>query len=90
MSIGTSIGDWLGSFMAALLSIPVAGALQVIARDCGRPRRGGNHSAASCPPTRSPQSVTEGGRRTRISSLRYSPEQYHESHHRLYCREIVG
>jgi predicted PurR-regulated permease PerM len=35
--IGTSIGDWLGglfgSFVAALLSIPVAGALQVIARE---------------------------------------------------------
>ena len=35
--VGTSIGDWLGgffgSFVAALLSIPVAGALQVIARE---------------------------------------------------------
>jgi predicted PurR-regulated permease PerM len=34
---GTSIGDWLGgtfgAFVAALLSIPVAGALQVIARE---------------------------------------------------------
>jgi predicted PurR-regulated permease PerM len=34
---GTSIGDWVGgffgSFVAALLSIPVAGALQVIARE---------------------------------------------------------
>jgi hypothetical protein len=33
MSIGTSIGDWLGSFMAALLFIPVACALQVIVRE---------------------------------------------------------
>jgi predicted PurR-regulated permease PerM len=35
--VGTSIGDWLGglfgSFVAALLSIPVAGALQVIAKE---------------------------------------------------------
>ena len=35
--VGTSIGDWLGgffgSFVAALLSIPAAGALQVIARE---------------------------------------------------------
>jgi predicted PurR-regulated permease PerM len=35
--VGTSIGDWLGgtfgAFVAALLSIPVAGALQVIARE---------------------------------------------------------
>jgi hypothetical protein len=35
--VGTSIGDWLGgffgSFVAALLSIPVAGALQVIVRE---------------------------------------------------------
>ncbi len=35
--VGTSIGSWLGglfgSFVAALLSIPVAGALQVIARE---------------------------------------------------------
>jgi predicted PurR-regulated permease PerM len=35
--VGTSIGDWLGgtfgSFVAALLSIPVAGALQVVARE---------------------------------------------------------
>jgi predicted PurR-regulated permease PerM len=35
--VGTSIGDWvagtLGSFVAALVSIPVAGALQVIARE---------------------------------------------------------
>ena len=35
--VGTSIGDWLGgffgSFVAALLSIPVAGALQVISRE---------------------------------------------------------
>jgi hypothetical protein len=35
--VGTSIGDWIGgffgSFVAALLSIPVAGALQVIARE---------------------------------------------------------
>jgi predicted PurR-regulated permease PerM len=35
--VGTSIGDWVGgffgSFVAALLSIPVAGALQVVARE---------------------------------------------------------
>src|SRR5262249_39713782 len=35
--VGTSIGDWLGgffgAFVAALISIPVAGALQVIARE---------------------------------------------------------
>jgi len=35
--VGTSIGDWVGglfgSFVAALLSIPVAGALQVITRE---------------------------------------------------------
>ena len=43
--VGTSIGGWLGgtfgSFVAALLSIPVAGALQVVARELwqltGRP-----------------------------------------------------
>ena len=38
--VGTSIGDWLGgffgSFVAALLSIPAAGALQVIARELRR------------------------------------------------------
>src|ERR1700753_385896 len=35
--VGTSIGDWIGgffgSFVAALLSIPAAGALQVIVRE---------------------------------------------------------
>ena len=35
--VGTSIGDWVGgffgSFVAALLSIPAAGALQVIVRE---------------------------------------------------------
>jgi len=35
--VGTSIGSWLGgffgSFVAALLSIPAAGALQVLARE---------------------------------------------------------
>jgi len=35
--VGTSIGDWLGglfgSFVAALIAIPVAGALQVVARE---------------------------------------------------------
>jgi predicted PurR-regulated permease PerM len=38
--VGTSIGDWVGgffgSFVAALLSIPVAAALQVIARELWR------------------------------------------------------
>jgi predicted PurR-regulated permease PerM len=38
--VGTSIGDWVGgffgSFVAALLSIPVAGALQVIATELWR------------------------------------------------------
>jgi predicted PurR-regulated permease PerM len=38
--IGTSIGDWVGglfgSFVAALLAIPVAGALQVIIRELWR------------------------------------------------------
>ena len=38
--VGTSIGDWVGgffgSFVAALLSIPVAGALQVITRELWR------------------------------------------------------
>jgi predicted PurR-regulated permease PerM len=38
--VGTSIGDWLGgffgSFVAVLLSIPVAGALQVIGRELWR------------------------------------------------------
>jgi predicted PurR-regulated permease PerM len=35
--VGTSIGDWLGglfgSFVAALLSIPAAAALQVVVRE---------------------------------------------------------
>jgi predicted PurR-regulated permease PerM len=31
--VGTSIGGWLGGFVAALISIPAAGALQVIARE---------------------------------------------------------
>jgi len=35
--VGTSIGDWggglFGSFVGALLAIPVAGALQVITRE---------------------------------------------------------
>jgi predicted PurR-regulated permease PerM len=38
--IGTSIGDWVGgffgSFVGALLAIPAAGALQVIARELWR------------------------------------------------------
>ena len=40
--VGTSIGDWVGgffgSFVAALLSIPVAGALQVIVRELWQAR----------------------------------------------------
>ena len=56
--VGTSIGDWVGgffgSFVAALLSIPVAGALQVIARDYGRRARGQDHPAANGPPGRGP------------------------------------
>jgi predicted PurR-regulated permease PerM len=35
--IGTSIGDWVGGFfggfVAALISIPAAGALQIVARE---------------------------------------------------------
>jgi predicted PurR-regulated permease PerM len=38
--VGTSIGDWVdgffGSFVAALLAIPVAAALQVITRELWR------------------------------------------------------
>jgi predicted PurR-regulated permease PerM len=52
--VGTSIGDWVGgffgSFVAALLSIPVAGALQVIARELwqitGRPGPSGDEPQA--------------------------------------------
>jgi predicted PurR-regulated permease PerM len=49
--IGTSIGDWVGgffgSFVAALLSIPVAGALQVITRELWR----ASATTTSAPPT---------------------------------------
>jgi predicted PurR-regulated permease PerM len=56
--VGTSIGDWLGgtfgSFVAALLSIPVAGALQVVARELwqisGRPAPADGERAADPEP----------------------------------------
>lgn len=42
--VGASIGSWVGgvsgAFVAALLSIPAAGAIQVIARNCGGPALG--------------------------------------------------
>jgi hypothetical protein len=53
--VGTSIGSWLGSFVAALLSIPVAGALRVIARELwqitGRPERAEGERAAGPQPS---------------------------------------
>jgi predicted PurR-regulated permease PerM len=53
--IGTSIGDWVGgffgSFVAALLSIPAAGALQVITRELWR---------ASARPEASPAEKADG------------------------------
>jgi predicted PurR-regulated permease PerM len=57
--VGTSIGSWLGgsfgSFVAALLSIPVAGALQVIVRELwqitGRPERAEGEQAAGPQPS---------------------------------------
>jgi predicted PurR-regulated permease PerM len=57
--VGTSIGSWLGglfgSFVAALLSIPVAGALQVIARELwqitARPEPPDGEPAAGPAPT---------------------------------------
>jgi predicted PurR-regulated permease PerM len=56
--VGTSIGSWLGgffgAFVAALLSIPVAGALQVIARELwqitGRPVPAAGEQAAGPDP----------------------------------------
>jgi len=56
--VGTSIGSWLGgffgAFVAALLSIPVAGALQVIARELwqitGRPIPADGEQAAGPDP----------------------------------------
>jgi len=56
--VGTSIGSWLGgffgAFVAALLSIPVAGALQVIARELwqitGRPVPADGEQAAGPDP----------------------------------------
>ena len=61
--VGTSIGSWLGgffgAFVAALLSIPVAGALQVIARELwqitGRPiPADGEQAAGPDPPVGDP------------------------------------
>ncbi len=58
--VGTSIGDWVGglfgSFVAALLSIPVAGALQVITRELWPPR-GRARPTASRQPNRALRSV---------------------------------
>ena len=56
--VGTSIGSWLGgffgAFVAALLSIPVAGALQVVARELwqitGRPIPADGEQAAGPDP----------------------------------------
>ena len=80
--VGKSIGDWIGgffgSFVAALLSIPVAGALQVIVVRL-RPAGPGSQQG---PPRRAT--------RTPPCRAAYSAGQYHESHHRLYRREIVG
>ena len=49
--VGTSIGDWLGgffgSFVAAPLSIPVAGALQVITRELWQATASRDRPAAS-------------------------------------------
>ena len=40
--VGTSIGEWIGgtfgAFVAALVSIPLAGALQIPSGSCSRPR----------------------------------------------------
>jgi predicted PurR-regulated permease PerM len=54
--VGTSIGDWLGglfgSFVAALLAIPIAGALQVITRELWQAsaRPAGDHDAGDHDP----------------------------------------
>ena len=57
--VGTSIGDWVGgffgSFVAALLSIPVAGALQVIVRELWRA------TAQPGPPDGEPQPQADPG-----------------------------
>jgi predicted PurR-regulated permease PerM len=60
--VGTSIGDWVGgffgAFVAALLSIPVAGALQVIAREIwqltGQPGPPDGEQAAGPEPSAAP------------------------------------
>ena len=68
--VGTSIGDWLGgffgAFVAALLSIPVAGALQVIARELWQataPQEptGGKPSARAGPPASGKRASTAPG-----------------------------
>ena len=68
--VGTSIGDWVGgffgSFVAALLSIPAAGALQVITRELwqatARPGPPGSKPPAEPGPAVRARQASESGR----------------------------
>jgi len=76
---GTSLGDWVGgvfgAFVAALLSIPCAAALQVIVREIWRATGPGDRLS---------------GRARSLNFLfRYRPRQYGERCHRLCRREIA-
>ena len=86
--VGTSIGSWLGgsfgSFVAALLSIPVVGALQVIARELwqitGRPERAEGERTADPQPSITDQEKSgphpelyDGGRKPMTISPRPCP-----------------
>ena len=75
--VGTSIGDWVGgffgSFVAALLSIPVAGALQVIARELwqitGQPGPPDDEAAVGPEPAVGDQLTAGTGREPAMASV---------------------
>jgi predicted PurR-regulated permease PerM len=76
---GTSIGDWVGGtfggFVAALLSIPIAAALQVIFREIWKATAADGESSPSASLPAFP--------------LQYRPRQYRERCHRLSRRETA-
>jgi predicted PurR-regulated permease PerM len=75
--VGTSIGDWVGgffgSFVAALLSIPVAGALQVITRELWPAPAGAGPPDSE--PSAEPGPASRDGQAALSSSIRYSADQ---------------
>jgi len=76
--VGASIGDWVGgffgSFVAAMISIPAAGALQIVARDLWRATGpGGPLDDEPGPASDEPASQVTGKRGAKVSSPATDP-----------------